>query len=109
METQRQNLTMTQRNDLLQLLKKFEELFDGTLGTWKIYSFDFKLKEGGKPICLRPYPVPKVYEEIFKNEVEHLVQLGFVEVANDSEWGSHTLLNISINQTEYVFLVTLEI
>ena len=35
MENQRQHLTMTQRNELLRLLHKFEELFGGTLGTWK--------------------------------------------------------------------------
>ena len=35
METQCQHLTMTQRNELLKLLQKFEELFDGILGTWK--------------------------------------------------------------------------
>ena len=35
METQYQHLTMTQRNDLLKLLQIFEELFNGTLGTWK--------------------------------------------------------------------------
>ena len=28
-------LTMTQRKELLKLLQKFEELFDGKLGTWK--------------------------------------------------------------------------
>ena len=33
METQCQNLTMTQRNYLLKLLHKFEELFDRTFGT----------------------------------------------------------------------------
>ena len=36
MENQCQHLTMTQRNELIKLLQKFEELFDGTLGTWKI-------------------------------------------------------------------------
>ena len=34
-ETHCQHLTMTQRNYLLKLLQKFEELFDGTLVTWK--------------------------------------------------------------------------
>ena len=43
-------LTVTQRNELLKLLHKFEELFDGTLGTWKTYPADFKLKEDAKPI-----------------------------------------------------------
>ena len=44
METQCQHLTMTQRNELLKLLQRFKELFDGTLGTWKIYPVDFELK-----------------------------------------------------------------
>ena len=33
MKTQNQYLTMTQRNELLQLLQKSEEYFDGILGT----------------------------------------------------------------------------
>ena len=35
METQCQDLTMTQHNEILKLLQNLEELFDGTLGTWK--------------------------------------------------------------------------
>ena len=35
MENQCQHLTMTQHKELLKLLHKFEELFDGTHGTWK--------------------------------------------------------------------------
>ena len=85
MENKCQHSTMTQRNDLLKLLQKFEEFFDGTLGTWKIYPVYFELKEDEKTICLRPYPVPKVYEEILKNEVECLVRLGVLEVKNDLE------------------------
>ena len=41
METQCQHLTMTQRNDLFKLLQKSEELFDGILGTCKIYPVNF--------------------------------------------------------------------
>ena len=50
MENWCEHLPMTQRNELLILLHKFEELFDGTLGTWKTYSADFKLEEYAKPI-----------------------------------------------------------
>ena len=67
-------------------MQKNEAFFYGTLGTWKKYPAEFELKEDVKPICLRPYPVPKVHEEIFKKEVEHLVLLGFLYVANDPEW-----------------------
>ena len=59
-ETQCQHLTMTQRNELLELLHKFEVLFNETLGTWKIDLVDLKLKEDVNLIFMRPYPVPKV-------------------------------------------------
>ena len=62
MENQCQHLTMTQCNELLKLLHKFEELFDGTLGTWKTDTVEFKLKEYAKPICSITYPVLKVHE-----------------------------------------------
>ena len=39
------------------------------------------------PIFSLSCPVPKVHEEMFKKEVEYLVLLGVLEVANDSEWG----------------------
>ena len=45
METQCQHLTEKQRNELLKLLQKFEDLFDGTLGTWEKYPVDFELKK----------------------------------------------------------------
>ena len=51
MKTQCQHLTITQRNELLKLLQKFEELFNVTLGTWKTDPVDFKLKWDDKPIC----------------------------------------------------------
>ena len=65
MENQCQHLTTKQRNELIKLLQKFEELFDGTLGTRKIYLVDLELKEDEEPICLRPYPVTKLHEEMF--------------------------------------------
>ena len=59
-------------------------MFDGSLGTWKTDTLDFELKEDAKPICLRPYPVPKVHKEENLREVECLVLIGVIEVANDS-------------------------
>ena len=44
MENQCTNLTMTQRNELLKLLHRLEELFGGTLGTWKTDPVEFELK-----------------------------------------------------------------
>ena len=66
---------------------KIEELFNGTLGTWKIYPVDFEIKEDMKPICSIPYPVPKVHKEMFNNYAECLFIIGFIERANGLEWG----------------------
>ena len=43
-------MTEIQRNELLKLSQKIEYLFDGTLGTWKTYPVDFKLKGDARPI-----------------------------------------------------------
>ena len=44
MKNKCQHLIETQRNGLLQLLQNFEELFDGTIGTWKTYPLYLELK-----------------------------------------------------------------
>ena len=67
---------MTQRNEFIKLLHKLEELFNGKIGTWKKYPVSFGLKEDAKLIFLRPYPILKIHEEMFKKEVECLVLLG---------------------------------
>ena len=84
MENKFQRLTMTQRNKLLKLLHKLEEFFDWTLGTWKTDPVDFEFKKDVKPICSLPYPVPKVKDKMFKKEVERIIILWVIEVANDS-------------------------
>ena len=43
------HLSANQQNKLLQLLMKYESLFDGTLGDWKTTPVSFQLKEGSKP------------------------------------------------------------
>ena len=55
-EIQCQHLTITHCNELLTLEHIFEELFDGTLGTWKIYPVDFDFKTGCKANMLVTIP-----------------------------------------------------
>ena len=88
MKTQFEHTTITQCIESLKLIQKFEELFDGTLGTWKTDPLVFELKEDANPIFLQPYPVPKVHEEMFKKDIERLVIIGVLGVENDSEWVS---------------------
>jgi hypothetical protein len=43
------HLSLQDKNKLLELLKEFEELFDGTLGDWKTEPVSSELKDGAKP------------------------------------------------------------
>jgi hypothetical protein len=73
---------------LLQLLTKYELLFDDTLGDWKTKPVSFQLKEGVSPYHGQAFSVPKVHKETIIKEVERLCQLGLLERQLASEWAS---------------------
>jgi hypothetical protein len=52
------------------LLLRFKELFDGTLGDWKLPHVSFELKEGAKPYHGRPYPIPKIHKATLMKEID---------------------------------------
>jgi hypothetical protein len=80
------HLSTDQKKKLLQLLAKYELLFDGTLGDWKTKPVSFQLKEQVSPYHGRAFPVPKVHKETIIKEVERLCQLGVLEWQPASEW-----------------------
>ena len=53
---------MTQCDELLKLLHKFEELFDGKLGTRKTYTVYIELEEDAELIFSLQYPVLKIHK-----------------------------------------------
>ena len=79
---------MTQQKNLLHLLQKYETLFDGTLGTWKGFSYDIALKEGATPYHGRPYAIPRAYNKQVRMEVQRLEKIGVLRKVNRSAWGA---------------------
>ncbi len=73
------HLSPGQQKKLLQLLKKYELLFDGTLSDWKTKPVSFQLKEGVSPYHGRAFPVPKIHKDTRIKNVERLVKLGVLE------------------------------
>ena len=57
-------------------------MFDGTLGTWNNTPVELKLKDNVKSVCFQPYPVPRLYEAMFKKEFKILVSLEVLEHSN---------------------------
>ena len=86
------HLNEEQRIKLYQLLMKYENVFDGTLGEWKTDPVDFELVDGATPHSQRHYPVPHLYKTTFKKELDRLVKLGVLEKVQQSEWGSPTFI-----------------
>jgi hypothetical protein len=58
------HLTSDEREKLLSVLLKFEPLFDGTLGDWKLLPVFFELKEGMQTYHDRPYPIPHKHKAV---------------------------------------------
>jgi hypothetical protein len=64
------HLEKDEQRQLLKLLQKFEQLFDGTLGTWKTDPVDLELiNPNVKPFHAKPYPVPYSQEKRLKEEL----------------------------------------
>jgi hypothetical protein len=73
------HLSADQQKKLLQLLKKYEPLFDGTLGDWKTKPVSFQLKEGVSSYHGQAFPLPKIHKDTLIKEAERLVKLGVLE------------------------------
>ena len=93
------HLNTQQRELLYQLLIKYQDIFDGSLGEWRTEPVDFELKEGAEPQSQRHYPIPHVHKETFKKELKRLIKLGVLERVQKSEWGSPTFIISKKNNT----------
>ncbi len=78
--------TYISKKKSLQLLKKYELFFDGTLGEWKTKLVSFQLREGVSPYHGQAFPVPKIHKDSIIKEVDRLCKLGVLERQPASEW-----------------------
>ena len=93
------HLSPDKKAELLKLLRKFEPLFDGTLGKYTGKQYDIELKDDAKPYHSKPYTVPHAYEQTFRKEVERLCDIGVLRRINRSEWAAGTFLIPKKNHT----------
>ena len=86
------HLSRDEQDKLAELMKKYETLFDGSLGHWNGTEYDIELKEGAKPYHARSYPIPKVHTDTLKAEVQRLCDIGVLKRVNRSEWAAPTFI-----------------
>ena len=82
-----------QRQKVFDLLKQFEDLFDGTLGEFQMKPYNIELADGATPYHLKiSYTIPHAYIQTVKPEVKRLVKLGVLKKINDSEYSCGTFI-----------------
>ena len=67
-------------------------MFDGNLGTCNGKAYDIKLKPDAEPYHGKPFPVPRIHELTFKQELDQLEYLKVIKKVNHSQWGAPTFL-----------------
>jgi hypothetical protein len=73
-------------NLLLALLLKFKELFDGTIGDWRLPPVSFELKKVAKLYHGRPYPIPMICKATLMKEIDRLILIGVLKWQPLSKW-----------------------
>ena len=60
---------------LLELLQKYKNMLDVTLGKYTGSNYTIKLKVDSKPYHAKPFTIPNTHEVTFKKEVERLIKI----------------------------------
>ena len=79
-------------------------MFDGNLGTWHGKPYDVKLKPDAETYHGKPFPVPRIHELTFKQEIDRLEALKVIKTINRSQWGAHTFFIPKKDSTLRVYL-----
>ena len=69
------HLHFHQQNELAQTLEKYPTLFDGKLKVYKGQQIHLELKENVVPYRTRPYPIPHSHMDVFKQDLDRLVDI----------------------------------
>ena len=83
-------LNRDQQFELLLVMNEHKPMFAGKVGQWKGPPINIQLKDNFKPRHAKAYRVPHAYLQVFKKEIERLVEIGTLSPVIQSEWASPT-------------------
>ena len=81
-------LTNVQQELLFKLLLKYNNLFQGKLGTWKGPLINIEIKADAKPYHAKPFRIPQSIYPVLKKEVDRLVKNGVLSPNPNSIWAA---------------------
>ncbi|MEM7284222.1 MAG: reverse transcriptase family protein, partial [Pseudomonadota bacterium] len=86
------HLSTQQRDDLLQVLKRYPTLFNGQLGRYTDKTVHLEVDPSVKPRSSKAYTIPHKQLDVFKQELDRLEKIGVFEKCGRSEWISGTFI-----------------
>jgi hypothetical protein len=86
------HLNPTQQADLSNLFSCFQQLFSGQLGKYPHTKVHLDLIDNATPVHQRAYPVPHSQHQVFKDELDRLVQIGVLAPIGASEWAAPSFI-----------------
>ncbi|XP_044592420.1 uncharacterized protein K02A2.6-like isoform X2 [Cotesia glomerata] len=70
------------------IMEEFEVVFTDELGKYNKRKIKLELKDGAKPTCCKPRPLPYALKDKVENEIKRLVNKGILMPVSDSEWAT---------------------
>jgi hypothetical protein len=93
------HLSTNKKDKLRSVLLEFSDLFKGECGKYNSDPIDLELVPGAKPFYGKPFSIPKAYEQVTKNEIKRLEQLGLLPPVKSSQWEAPTFIIPKKNNT----------
>jgi len=73
-------------------ITKFQELFQGKPGEYKGKRIELELLPNTKPFYAKPFSIPKAYQQITKDGITRLEDIGILTKVALSEWAAPTFV-----------------
>ena len=74
------------------MLQKYLDIYEGSIGTLKIEPVKFELKPNSTPYHAKPFPIPKAYEKLTKEECQRFAKDKIWHHTLDSEWAAPSFI-----------------
>ena len=85
------HLTQNQRNDIRNLVAKYPLLFSNQLRLYPHRKIHLDIDPDAIPKHFRPYSVARAHMDVFKKELDRLVEIGVLRTCGATEWAAPTM------------------
>ena len=86
-----QHLSTMEKEKLTNVIREFEDLFQGTAGNYTGNPVQIKIRKDAKPYHARPYRIPQAQEAVTRKAIDAMIKNNVLEEYDgDSEWAAPT-------------------